>query len=306
MDKSIITVSENEINRLISLVTDALDSNASKVMYAHNLREFMGWYTTSGNRTLNKAVVNQYKVHLMGEGLSSSTINQRLSAIRKLAKEASDNGLMDFQIAQGIKNLEGVKSAGVRIGNWLTIEQANDLLNSHDLSTLKGLRNRAIVAVMLGSGLRRSEVASLTFDHIQQREGRWVIVDLIGKGNKIRSVPIPSWTKQAINEWADSAGITSGYLFRAINKGGNLAGDSLTSQAIQDVIKASSGVCGVKISAHDLRRTYAKLSRKGGGDLKQIQISLGHSTIATTERYLGETQDLANAPCDVIGLRLNP
>lgn len=306
MDKSIITVSENEINRLISLVTDALDSNASKVMYAHNLREFMGWYTTSGNRTLNKAVVNQYKVHLMGEGLSSSTINQRLSAIRKLAKEASDNGLMDFQIAQGIKNLEGVKSAGVRLGNWLTIEQANTLLNCHDLSTLKGLRNRAIIAVMLGSGLRRSEVASLTFDHVQQREGRWVIVDLIGKGNKIRSVPIPSWTKQAINEWAEAAGITSGNLFRAINKGGNLAGDSLTSQAIQDVIKASSGDCGVEISAHDLRRTYAKLSRKGGADLKQIQISLGHSTIATTERYLGETQDLTNAPCDVISLRLNP
>jgi len=305
MNTEIITVADNKIDKLIRLVTDGLTSEVSRVMYAHNLRDFMDWYSQSGNRTLSKAVVNQYKVYLQDLGLSPATINQRLSAIRKLAKEASDNGLMDLQLAQGIRNIEGVTSAGVRLGNWLTLEQAQGLLNCHDLNTLKGLRDRAIIAVMLGGGLRRSEVASLQIENIKQREGRWVIVDLIGKGNRVRSVPIPSWSKQAIDEWTNKAGITGGNLFRSVNKGDNLSGDSMTSQAIQDVVKASSKACGLDISAHDLRRTFAKLSRKGGGDLKQIQLTLGHATVTTTERYLGESQDLTNAPCDVIGLRLN-
>lgn len=305
MEKSIITVTgSDQVEKLIGLVTDGLTSEVSKVMYAHNLRDFMGWYSQSGNRALNKAVVNQYKAYLLSLDLSPATINQRLSAIRRLAKESSDNGLMDFQLAQGIRNVEGVKSAGVRLGNWLTLEQAQSLLNSHDLSTLKGLRDRAILAVMLGGGLRRSEVASLQVSDIQQREGRWVIVDLMGKGQRVRSVPIPSWTKQAIDEWLSTSGITDGNLFRSVNKGDNISGVSMTSQAIQDVVKASSKACGLDVSAHDLRRTFAKLSRKGGGDLKQIQLTLGHETIVTTERYLGESQDLTNAPCDVLGLRL--
>lgn len=292
-------------DRLIRLVTDGLTSDLSRVMYGHALNDFMDWYMASGYRMVTKAVVNEYKVHLQGLGYAPSTINQRLSAIRKLAKEASDNGLMELQLAQGIRNVTGVRASGVRTGNWLTQEQAQLLLNCHDLNTLKGLRDRAILAVMLGGGLRRSEVSNLTFDLIQQREGRWVIVDMVGKGNRVRSVPIPSWSKQAIDEWSNASGIKQGKVFRSINRGGNISGDSMTNQAIQDIVKATANKCGLAISAHDLRRTFAKLSRKGGGDIKQIQLSLGHASVVTTERYLGETQDLTTAPCDVLGLKLN-
>ena len=194
-----------------------------------------------------------------------------------------------------------MKSGGVRTGNWLSKEQAQRLLDAPDITTLKGLRDRAILAVMLGAGLRRSEVANLTFEHIQQREGRWVIVDLIGKGKRIRTVPIPSWAKQAIDEWVQTAGISEGRIFRAVNKGDRLAGDSLTSQAVQDVVKLYAKQCGFELAAHDLRRTFAKLARKGGADLMQIQLTLGHATVTTTERYLGEKQDLTTAPCDVWG-----
>jgi len=157
---------------------------------------------------------------------------------------------------------------------------------------------------MLGTGLRRSEVAALTFEHIQQREGRWVIVDLIGKGKRVRTVPIPSWAKQAIDEWTQTAGISEGRIFRAVNKGDRLAGESLTSQAVQDVVKAYAKQCGFELAAHDLRRTFAKLARKGGADLMQIRLTLGHASVKTTERYLGENQDLTTAPCDVLGLKL--
>jgi len=79
----------------------------------------------------------------------------------------------------------------------------------------------------------------------------------------------------------------------------------MTSQAIQDVVKTYAGKCGIQLSAHDLRRTFAKLARKGGADMMQIQLTLGHATVTTTERYLGERQDLTSAPCDVVGLRLD-
>jgi len=93
-------------------------------------------------------------------------------------------------------------------------------------------------------------------------------------------------------------------VFRAVNKGDRIVGDSLTSQAVQDVVKQYAEKCGYQLAAHDLRRTYAKLARKGGADLMQIQLSLGHQTVQTTERYVGEQQDLTTAPCDVIRLRL--
>lgn len=293
-----------EFDGLIRLVTDGLTSDRSRAMYRKALTDFLGWYQDNQKQSMTKAVVNEYKAYLQSLNYAPSTINQRLSAIRKFAREASDNGLMDGQLADGITRVTGIKSAGVRIGNWLSKEQAQGLINTPDITTLKGLRDRAILAVMLGSGLRRSEVAGLTFGHIQQRDGRWVIVDLIGKGNRVRTVPIPSWVKQAIDEWVNTAGISGDRLFRSINKGDNLSGDSMTSQAIQDVVKLYADKCNFQLSAHDLRRTFAKLVRKGGADIMQIKLSLGHQKVETTERYLGETQNLSSAPCDVIGLHL--
>ncbi|MGD0773917.1 MAG: tyrosine-type recombinase/integrase [Candidatus Solibacter sp.] len=73
------------------------------------------------------------------------------------------------------------------------MRQAQTLLNTPDTSTTKGLRDRAILAVLLGCGLRRSEVAALTVGHVQQRDGRWCIVDLVGKQGRVRTIPMPTW-----------------------------------------------------------------------------------------------------------------
>jgi integrase len=134
-------------------------------------------------------------------------------------------------------------------------------------------------------------VANLEFRHIQQREGRWVNVDLVGKGNKVRTVPIPSWVKVAIDEWAKAVGLSTGRVFRGVFHYGNKLlpnSDGITTQAIyyavQDAIY-QIGFCD--ISPHDLRRTFAKLAHKGGADLGQIQFTLGHASLKTTERYLG-------------------
>jgi integrase len=129
-------------------------------------------------------------------------------------------------------------------------------------------------------------------------------VDLEGKRNKKRSVPMPSWAKYAVDTWMLAAAIRDGAIFRPVNKGGKVAAGPMTAQAIYNAVSEYAAELGVTVHPHDLRRTFAKLAHKGNAPIEQIQLSLGHSSVQTTERYLGVTQDLHSAPCDVLGLRV--
>ena len=310
MNNKAITT-QADFQPIINLVINSLDSSHSRDAYERALQGFLSWWMENGKPPIVKATIQEYKSHLAGLGYSPSTINQKMSAIRKLATEAADNGLMDQQIANGIGKVKGVKSAGVRTGNWLTKDQAERLINSPDTSTLKGLRDRAILAVLIGTGIRRSELAALTFEDIQQRDGRWVIVDLIGKRNRVRSVPMPSWAKAAIDYWAEAAGIDSGHVFRGFVYGRGRAqyvlddSEGITPQVVYNVVKEYIQEQDLDIAPHDLRRSFSKLALKGGAKLDQIQLTLGHASIRTTELYLGVEQNLTDAPCDVLGLDIS-
>ena len=237
MTNQIVIQSHNDNESIIQLVLDGLTSENSKRAYKKALTDFIIWYEQAGKPGLNKATIQRYKTVLQDSALSPASINLRLSAVRKLAQEAGDNGLIEPIIANGISKVKGVKQAGVRTGNWLTKEQAQELINSVDISSLKGLRDRAILAVMIGGGLRRSEVANLTFTNLQQREGRWVIVDITGKGNRVRSIPIPGWVYYSIDEWIKATGLEpKANIFMRINKGDNIVSDKLTPQAIRDIV----------------------------------------------------------------------
>jgi integrase len=216
--------------RLISLVLNAVTSANSRRAYAAGLRQFFSWTRTQPPRPFSKALVQEYRTWLNGQKLSPATVNLRLSPIRKLAQEMVDNGLLDAALARGIENVPGVKQAGIRVGNWLIREQASELLNAPDPETLGGLRDRAILALLVGCGLRRAEILSLEVNQIQQREGRWVIPDLVGKGKRRRTVRVPAWVKVRIEEWVLEADIYKGRLFRPVTKGGKLAGESLSDE----------------------------------------------------------------------------
>ncbi len=312
---------------IIQMVLDSVTSPQSKRAYQKALTDFMQWYSdTQPEAGFSKATVQQYRSLLVDAGLSASTVNLRLTAIRKLAQEAGDNGLMPHALAVGISHVSNVKREGVRTGNWLTLQQAEKLLALPDPQTLRGKRDRALLAVLIGCGLRREEASNLRLEHIQLRDARWVIVDLVGKGNRIRSVPMPSWCKAAIDEWwivlnfyaysdrvwsGQRAGEASewngapGALFRPVNKADQLSGVRMSPQSIFMRVKILAEQAGLgSISPHDLRRTFAKLAHKGRAQLEQIQLSLGHASIQTTERYLGVIQDLQDAPCDHLGIKL--
>jgi integrase/recombinase XerD len=213
--------------------------------------------------------------------------------------------LLAPELAAGIARIKGVRSQGVRVGNWLSVHQAQTLLNTPDVTTKKGLRDRAMFAALLGCGLGRSEVTALTVRHVHQRDNRWCIVDLIGKHGRVRTIPMPSWVKNAIDAWTSAGCVMDGHLFRPVNRGDQVRGSRMSEKVVWQLLQpyaVQAGLAG--IAPHDLRRSCAKMCRAAGGELEQIQLLLGHSSVQTTERYLGTRQDLAHAPNDAIKLTL--
>src|SRR5712671_3511884 len=225
--------------RLKGLVLDSVSSPITRRVYNLGLDEFFEWYGREPRAGFTKATVSAWRVALEARGLGSISINVRITAVRKLAVEAADNGLLAPELAAGITRIKGVKSKGVRVGNWLSLRQAQTLLNTPDVSTKKGLRDRAMLAVLLGCGLRRSEVAALTFKHIQQRDGRWCIVDLVGKHGRVRTIPMPTWVKVAIDAWTSAAGLADGRVFRPVNRGDKVQGEAMSEK----VVWQNSAVC---------------------------------------------------------------
>jgi site-specific recombinase XerD len=292
--------------KLKALVLDSVSSPITKRVYNMALNEFMGWFQQAPRPGFTKATVSAWRVSLEERGLGSSSIIIRMSAIRKLAAEAADNGLLAPELAQGISRVKSVKSTGIRVGNWLSQRQAQALLSAPDITKVGGLRDRAILAVLLGCGLRRSEVAALTFTHLQQRDGRWCIVDLVGKHGRVRTAPMPTWVKVAIDAWTSASSVAADHVFRPVNRRGCVTGERLGEKVVWQMLKRYAAEVGVPgVAPHDLRRTCAKLCRAAGGELEQIQLLLGHASVQTTERYLGTRQDLLHAPNDAIKLKLS-
>jgi integrase/recombinase XerD len=303
MNDLIVVEKLAEWQRLKALVLDSVSSPITRRVYNMALDEFMDWFKLAPRPGFTKATVSAWRVSLEARGLGSSSIIIRMSAL--LAVEASDNGLLAPELAAAIARVKSAKSVGIRVGNWLSLRQAQALLSAPNIATVKGLRDRAILAVLLGCGLRRSEVAALTFTHVQQRDGRWCIVDLVGKHGRVRTVPMPTWVKVAIDAWTSASGLADGRVFRPVNRGDKVRGEAMSEKVVWQMLQQYAADVGVPgIAPHDCRRSCAKLCRAAGGELEQIQLLLGHASVQTTERYLGTKQDLVNAPNDAIKLRV--
>src|SRR4030095_11663322 len=112
----------------------------------------------------------------------------------------------------------------------------------------EGLRDRAMLAVLLGCGLRRSEVAALTVKHIQQRDSRWCIVDLLGKQGRVRTVPMPTWVKGAIDSWTAAVGVTEGHVLRPIGRGDEVRGDRMSEKVVWQLLQQYAATAGFQAS----------------------------------------------------------
>jgi integrase len=136
-------------------------------------------------------------------------------------------------------------------------------------------------------------------------DDRWVIADLIGKHGRIRTVAVPIWAKAAVDEWCRVGPIMTGRLFREITKCGAVTGEGITGQAVYDIVLTHARKVDPKVRPHDLRRTFARLAHDGHALIEQLSMTLGHASIATTERYIAAKQHFRVAPCDVLNLDIS-
>jgi integrase len=228
-----------DLEQAKSAVLASLTSASGQRTYDHAIREFVAWYCSEARLAFNRTVVLRYRIHLEQQHYAPATINLRLAAVRRI---------------------------GVRLGNWLTADQGRRLLGS-DATTLRERRDHAMVAMLIGCGLRRGELLTLQLGSIQQRDEHWVVADLVGKAGHVRTVPIPAWVKTALDAWTTAAGITDGTIFRAINRHGRVWRDGVTAKVLWDVVRAAAAHAGIdRLAPHDLRRTCARLCHLAGGE----------------------------------------
>lgn len=283
-----------DLRALLALVENACTTANTKRAYRHALEGFLAWSPA----TLNRATVNAYRAHLQKQGKRASVVNMALSAVKKLAREAAAAGFMDHAAAESIGAIKQQRRAGVRTGNWLDADRARLLVTMPDVSTLKGKRDKALLCILLSGALRRSEACDLEVRHLQIRDGRPVLLDITGKGGKTRTVPLPKWAAAAVEDWLQAADITDGYMFRSMQEGSA----RLSHDAVWRIVGKYTARMGCRIAPHDLRRTFAQLALKGGADLEQISLTLGHSNIGVTGRYLSKELDLEDSACDHLGV----
>ena len=294
------------------LVTDTVGSPNTRRAYSRSLASFFRWFHDRGAGILSKATVQWYLRERRDSGAGPVALNQDLTVIRRFACEAADNGLLGADVAAAIGRIAPAKRLGKRTGRWLTLEQARALVAAPDLRTLAGLRDRAMLALLLECGLRREEACQVDVTQLQQRDGRWVLADLAGKGGRVRTVPVPARAAERIREWI-AAGLgqhglspehghaPAGPILRQVH-GSRVVGTGLTPGAVYKRVWFYARGLGLEIAPHDLRRTFGRLTFQHGARLEQIQQALGHGSIKTTEVYLGTALDLEHAACDAVSM----
>src|SRR6266567_5940952 len=142
-----------ELEQSKAAVLNTLASAHSRRSYEYAIERFIAWYCGEPRLGFNRSVVVRYRSFLEGLSLSAATINLHLSAIRRLADESAESGWLSPELAIGIRRVKGVKRLGRRIGNWLSGDQAQDLLDSIPQNTLHGRRDAALIGLLLGCGL---------------------------------------------------------------------------------------------------------------------------------------------------------
>jgi integrase len=290
------------MDELIEMTLATCPSPETKRAYRTQLVKFI-----ASGLPLNREGVAAYLQSERDRGGGSSTQVVAISAIRKLATEAQIRRLMTFEELGQIKSIKPGRQYKTRAGQWLTVDQAFAFLDLPDRSTYWGKRDAAILSLMLGCALRRAEMATMKWTHYQTREDRMCLVDFKGKGNKLRTVPVPLWAQEDVDAWKLAQLEPSptpqawGERHRPCN--GEFIAGGMSGDALWQLVGAYGLKGGHHLAPHDLRRSLAQMLRKSGAPLEQIQATLGHESIETTTLYLGSKLELERGKASVDQLK---
>lgn len=278
-------------------------SERTRSEYRARLDRFQHWRDEQPAGEPFVASLSNYVTHLQGEGLSPRSVQAHVNTVKGLLKSAA---ALDPRLAVHLPALSLVKPPPVRgdlQGQRLAAPARQSLLDLPGIDTHKGRRDTAILALMAVCGLRRSEVVNLNWGHIDELDGHKVIRNLRGKHGRVRTVKLPVALWRLLRAWGELASLDTSDeapVFVQVRKGDNVQhGARISGSAVSYLVTTYTGAAGLDgIAPHDLRRTAASLSRKGGASIEQVQAMLGHADPQTTSRYIGAGLDLDDHAVD--------
>jgi site-specific recombinase XerD len=269
-----------------------LENLNTRRAYQNDLRHFMrftGIVRPAEFRLVTRAHVIAWRKELEKLSLSPASIRRKLSALCALFDFLCDNNAITHNPANGVKRPKEGANEGKT--SALSDAQAKRLLDAPDGATLKGKRDRAILAVLLYHALRRAELCSVCVEDYALRRGVPTLA-VHGKGGKIRYLPVHPAAVRLIENYLDASGHradTKGALFRPVkSRTGNLE-SALSGTAIYgSIVKHYAKAAGIPLAAirpHGLRATAATNALENGADIAKVQEWLGHRNISTTRLY---------------------
>ena len=272
----------------------------TQTAYTRHLAGFLAYCNDCGwalpvVKLLRPNVLQSWLAHLRQCGRAPATCKQAKAALCWAARQAKQAGELDASILADLRDVTVTGGGGVRQGRWYEAEEVKRLVRSLGGTSLRPVRDRALLVILTGCGLRRAELCDLTFANLDERDGQPVaLVNLVGKRAKVRSVAIPEWARPYVAKWLTlyreqcDPGSDAPLVCEVAGGGtGTATARPLRPSSIYRISLQASTAAGLpEIAPHDLRRTAAKLMQQGGADILGIRDALGHASVATTERYL--------------------
>jgi len=296
----------SNLERLIEMALATCPSKTTRRLYGVQLRKFV-----ASGQPLNREGVALYLKSERERGMGSSSITAIMAAIRKLVTEAEVRGVMSQHQAAQIKSISIGKEYRTKSGMWLTIAQVRRLRKLPDRTSFWGKRDACMLSLLVGCGLRRTEMAELTWERYQERDGRPCLVDIMGKGNKARTLPVPTWAIKDVEIWKEAILDPPVLGEKPTGTDRNRARDyefvaaGLKDDAVYEKVQEYGRRINLDLKPHDLRRTLAQMMRRAGAPLEQIQATLGHENLNTTMVYLGSCLELGKGRASVDTLDLH-
>ncbi len=282
---------------ILGLIMASSLADATKLTYTRIVQQYLA---TGGSLTDVEAL------RRFAGGLPASRRGHFKSALRlwlhavELELKAGAAPETVYQVQAAIWRLEAMSQSikapprkGRKLHIWLNQRQVVALLESCSSSTLLGQRDRIVLGLLVGAGLRRRELVNLNFEDralIPRRGAFRTVLQVRGKGAKDRVIPLREELAASLDNWR--AQIGPGQVARAINQAGQLTRSISAVGVFRVVARAGAAIGRPELAPHDLRRTYAQLGYEAGVPITQISKLLGHASVATTQRYLNLELDL--------------
>lgn len=272
-------------------------------MYAKAIQDLFVWLDAHDNPPVTEQTCQSYLSELQSYGYAPATVNQRLSALRKVVAEAAGLNLLPLGDAVQICRIRNVRPTATAQRIALSHQKTEELINVPDPSTVKGKRDRLLLALLIGCALRRGELVNLDIEDVEFLDNRPMLIRVNRPNGRRRSVLMPAWVQEALVAWLLAAHIDEGPILRAVSRQGEIAKGKVSSQTVLDIVRRHGKRVGLTVNPEDLRRTCAKLCKCADTDLDSIRLLLGHTSLTTTERYLCDRKEVATVSNRRVKLR---